>query len=255
MSCSAMNLSCLSSVKARTRVSSRRFRESTTSESLLLGRHGGKRTSNTGNPNRLYDIEMLEEDEYRVKIHYVGYSSQYDEWIRKSEIRYKPGSPLEARHDDHEQSLDDSSLVFSALGSFIKQKLVPSGGKDDPAVRIQLPCAHETFQLLKRRGRSLGKSRARNTYTISNYCDLNSLLGEGWHLRVTNTNGDFCHVILETIRFYMMRPRPLLDFEARGRTAEDMELVPFYTEQPTALVFQFVKKDGNRRQLVAFTNR
>ena len=53
----------------------------------------------------------------------------------------------------------------------------------------------------------------------------------------------------------MMCPRPLLDFEARGRSAKDIELVPFYTEQPTALVFQFVKKDDNRRELVAFTNR
>ena len=42
----------------------------------------------------------------------------------------------------------------------------------------------------------------------------------------------------------MMRPKPLLDFEPRGRT-EQIELVPFYTEQPTVIVFQFVKTDGN----------
>ena len=250
------HLSCLSSVKVRTRASSRRLEESTTSEALLRSRHGGHRgSSNSANPNRLYDIEILEEEDYQVKIHYVGYSSQYDEWIRKSEIQYKPGRPLAARHDNHEPSLDDPSLVFSALGSSIKQKLIPSGGREDPAVRIQVPCTQKTFQLLKRRGRSLGKSRARDCFTLRNYCDLDDLLGEGWHLRVANANGDFSHVILETIRYYMMRPKPLLDFEPRGRTdLEEIELVPFYTEQPTMIVFQFVKKDGNRRELVSFMN-
>ena len=91
-------------------------------------------------------------------------------------------------------------------------------------------------------------------FTIRNYSDLNDLLGEGWHLRVANTNGDFSHVIIETIQFYMMCPRPLLDFEVAGRTTESLEFTPFYTEQPTALVFQFVKKDGNKRELISFIN-
>ena len=211
---SQSNLSSLSSVKTRSRASSRRLRESTISENLLHENrygHGGRtRTSSSGNRNRLYDIEVLEEEEYRIKIHYVGYSSRYDEWIRKSELRYKPGRP---HHDDRDESedesLDASSLVFSTLGCCIKQKLIPSGGREDPAVRIQLPCTHDTFQLLKRRGRSLGKLRSRDTYTIRNYSDLDDLLGEGWHLRVNNINGDFSHVIIETIRFYMLCPRSL----------------------------------------------
>ena len=183
------HLSCLSSLKARTRASSRRLEESTTSEALLRSCHGGNRgSSNSANPNRLYDIEILEEEDYQVKIHYVGYSSQYDEWIRKSEIQYKPGCLPAVRHDNHEQSLDDPSLVsvFSTLGSPIKQKLIPSGRREDPAVRIQVPCTQKTFQLLKRRGRSLGKSHAHDCYTLRNYCDLDDLLGEGWHLRVAN---------------------------------------------------------------------
>ena len=80
--------------------------------------------------------------------------------------------------------------------------------------------------------------------------DIDDLLGEGWLLRVANTNGDFSHLIL---RYYMRCPTPLLNFEPRGRT-EEIELVPFYTEQPTVIVFQFVKTDGNRRELISFMN-
>jgi len=53
----------------------------------------------------------------------------------------------------------------------------------------------------------------------------------------------------------MMHPRPLLDFEVTGRTTDDLEFISFYTEQPTALVFQFVKKDGNKRESASFINR
>ena len=73
---------------------SRASSESTISENLLHENrcgHGGRmETSSSGNRNRLYDIEVLEEEEYRIKIHYIGYGSRYDEWIRKSELCYKP---------------------------------------------------------------------------------------------------------------------------------------------------------------------
>ena len=31
-------------------------------------------------PDRLYAVEVLEKDEKRVKVHYVGYSTVHDEW-------------------------------------------------------------------------------------------------------------------------------------------------------------------------------
>lgn len=127
-STNAVNLSSFSSVKTRTRASSRRLRESTISESLYretrsaAGHHGGRRgTSNSRNRhNCLYDIEVLEEEEYRIKIHYVGYSSQYDEWIRRSELHYKPArrSRTDAE-DDRDDS--ESSLLFSTLGSCVSR--------------------------------------------------------------------------------------------------------------------------------------
>ena len=49
-----------------------------------------KRQQRKTSPNQLWDIEVLEEEEYRVKIHYTGYSAKHGRWIRKSEIKYKP---------------------------------------------------------------------------------------------------------------------------------------------------------------------
>jgi len=54
---------------------------------------------NLGNHNHLFDIEVLKEEEFHIKIHYVGYGSQYDEWIRRSKLCYKPRHPLgSSRH-------------------------------------------------------------------------------------------------------------------------------------------------------------
>ena len=44
----------------------------------------------------------------------------------------------------------------------------------------------------------------------------------------------------------MMRPKPLLDFEPRGRTdLKEIELVPFYTEQPTMIVLRKMAIEEN----------
>ena len=38
----------------------------------------------------LYAIEVLEEKDDQVKIHYTGYSSEYDEWRSKDDV-VQPG--------------------------------------------------------------------------------------------------------------------------------------------------------------------
>ena len=136
----------------------------------------------------------MEEDECKVKIHYVGYSTNYDEWIRRSEIVFKPPS-----------SLPDETLSLTlALACSIKQKLVPSRKLEDPAVRIQIPFDSATFQLLQQKGKNVGMWRGQHQYTISKYSDLDELLREHWYIRVVNINGDFSYAILATIRFYLI---------------------------------------------------
>ena len=46
-----------------------------------------RRTSgNSRKDNKLYELEVLEEDDGRVKVHYLGYDSQYDEWRDRDDI-------------------------------------------------------------------------------------------------------------------------------------------------------------------------
>ena len=50
------------------------------------------RSSKKSSVHRLYDIDIIDEKDYKVKIHYVKYSAKHDEWISKSEVAYKPTS-------------------------------------------------------------------------------------------------------------------------------------------------------------------
>ena len=84
----AEGLSCITTVKNRTRQPSVRAQEAQSqSREIHLGRI-------RENPDRLYTIEIVEEEDYRVKIHYVGYSSRY-EWIRQSSIVLRAPKPME----------------------------------------------------------------------------------------------------------------------------------------------------------------
>ena len=55
-----------------------------------------------------------------------------------------------------------------------------------------------------------------STYEITSYNDLAELLGEKWYLQIVNDYDDFSRVLLETIQFHAVDPKPLLDFSAHG---------------------------------------
>ena len=57
----------------------------------------------------VYEMELVETEKERVKIHYVGYSDKYDEWKLKSETKYQP---LPVDQDEVPQS----SVLTELLG-------------------------------------------------------------------------------------------------------------------------------------------
>ena len=237
-------MSCIDCVKRRSRRSTARIREAVAQSS------SPQRPSRSANHhhhgrNYLYDIEIIEEERDRVKIHYVGYGSSSDEWIRKTDIRYKPVA------NPRPEPPDAVALALSTLASSIKQKLVPSRNVD-PAVRIQLPMNEEAIQLLHQRGRSLGNHRGHAVYGISEYSDLDELLGKQWHMRIDNTFGDFAYAIKETIRYHVIQPKSLLDFEVTRDSSGELKFSPFFIEQPTTLIFRYVRKDDNKAKLGDF---
>ena len=74
-------------------------------------------------------MEIVERNEERVKVHYIGYDSSYDEWKEAGELEvYDGGFQLE--------SYVPFSL-YTELRYQIKRAL-NSGSRRDPAVRIEL---------------------------------------------------------------------------------------------------------------------
>ena len=116
----------------------------------------------------LYRLGVLEHDEDRVKVRYIGYGSKYDEWRRLEEI-----VDLE---DNDEGSAEDLPLLdskqlspvtkfclFEELACSIKSSLF-SRRKGDPTCSIDMgfDCLH--FEVLVRRG--IGKEKAKEKYTV-----------------------------------------------------------------------------------------
>ena len=87
---------------------------------------------------------------------------------------------------------------------------------------MHIPFTKREFRLLENAGKLLGTSRGHHEYGITQYSDLDNLLGIQWHFRVANINGDFSLSVLETIQFYLMKPKLLLDFNATKTTAGEL---------------------------------
>ena len=122
--------------------------------------------------------------EHRVKVHYVGFASKYDEWKDASELE-----SLETDEVDEEDSEDGSSVtsyfqpysLYKNLSVKIKQAL-SCGRKSSPTVRIVMPFDVIQFNGgLKLCGVPSKKVRGIQQYHIRHYCDLNFLLGRNWH--------------------------------------------------------------------------
>ena len=74
-------------------------------------------------------------------------------------------------------------------------------------------------------------------YSIAKYSDLNSILGDKWFIRGINPSGDFCYVVLETVRFYLTKKPALPDYNP------DTGTVNHYFRGYN-LIFSFVRGDG-----------
>lgn len=239
MSTLESTLQCIDVVKKRPRVPSAKSLEAIAIDPshFRLKKRGKESTK------KLYNIEIVEEDGARVKVHYCGYGSQYDEWKPKEEVvlmipQYYEGGELEWS-------------PVTELACCIKKRLLPSRS-EDPDIRIQIPCDHASFRMLQRKAVPVGRcTRGRENYTINAYSDLDDLLGKNWHIRVVNPIGDFSYTILSTIRFYLTKGRPILDYEVQQKDGV-LDFVPAYIEQSNSLIFTCVRGDGNKKDLANF---
>ena len=160
--------------------------------------------------SRLYPVTVTERDSEKVRIHYVGYSSSYDEWREMEELE-----TLEPEADDEETDIVTPYQPYSLYNTLrlkIKQSLT-CGRKSSPTVRISM--AFDIIQFtggLKAVGRPFKMVHGVQHYTIVQYQDLNPFLGSSWHFRGLNANGDYGYAELKTIDFCLRKSRNLVEY-------------------------------------------
>lgn len=192
---------------------------------------------------KLYEVEVIEIDKAanRVKLHFKGYSEKYDEWrpydeMKLTVIRFEQMSkPTDASFDDRLQSF------CKRLYREIKRKLY-SGRREDPEVRIEVPCDEDVFS------RSIAmvafKSTERNKviYRLHSNEKLDECIGLKWSERIMNENGDFAFVVPGTVRFWLASRNPIVEFKLIGDKYIRSEI-----DGGHQVVFTFVRGDSNRK--------
>ena len=236
---SSPDLQCRAAIKNRSRVPSTKGLEAAATCPSDFS-HSTSKQRATKNKNKLYDVVIVEEKGSEVKVHYCGYSSKYDEWKPKVDVKYV--APPFQPHDEEFSPL-------THLACCIKKGLLPSRS-GDPEVHIQVPCDIPSFQVLQEVAKSL-QGGATEKYKILRYSDLDNVLGEKWHFRVVNEAGDFSYVILETLSFYLTKGKPILDYTVE-KNEDTLIFKPTFIEQCNFIIFKFIRGDGNKRKLLEF---
>lgn len=165
-----------------------------------------------------------------MKIHYTGYSSNFDEWRNKEDI-ILPTEPERYHPYDHYQQ-----LVYAI------KSLLYSGRDRDPAVRLEVPFDKLIYQGgLMAAGRLLKVMRGEEHYGIAKHDDLTPYLGKHWFIRGINTHLDFCAVLANTVIFHLHKKAQIVD-----------HLNSESIDGGYVLIFKFVRFDGVKDQLSDF---
>ena len=201
--------------------------------------------------NRLNEVEIvaIDKQEKKVKIHCTGFSEEFEEWRYYQEGQEEVTFPLvrlEKTYTPKETSLEDRIQNFhERLHHEIKRKLW-SGRRDDPDIRIEINVDADVFdgglgQIV--RGIQI---RGRKVYSINDNSNLDHLLGLKWNERVFNENGDFAYVVKGTVKYWLTKKNPIIEFKYMGGKFVRSEIEGLHI-----LVFTFVRGDGNRRQYIS----
>ena len=158
--------------------------------------------------DKLYPVTVLEHDADKVKVHYVGFSEDHDEWREENE--------LEALGEEEDEGTSmacyKSLSIYDTLRLKIKQALT-CGRRSSPVINIVM--AFDLIQFnggLKTVGIPSKKVQGVQHYKIRHYHDLNLFLGRNWHYRGLNEAGDYGFVILDTVDFCLRKARSFVEY-------------------------------------------
>jgi len=150
-----------------------------------------------------------------VKIHYVGYNDDSDEWLESTDI-------VSLSHNSSSATVTTSTVpappaiqpysLYSELGIKIKQ-LLKCERKASPIVKITTGFDYFLFTGgLQSAGTATKTVQGIVRYGIQKYSDLNLLLGTKWHYRGINKHGDYAYVVLNSIEFYLRNRRSIVNY-------------------------------------------
>jgi hypothetical protein len=156
--------------------------------------------------DKLYPVTILEQnaESTMMKIHYVGYSSEYDEWKDLYEVETLESEEVDSAYQPYS--------LYTNLRIKIKQALT-CGRKSSPIVNVVM--GFDLLQFnggLKTVGIPFKKVQGVQHYKIKHYRDMNPFLGSSWHFRGLNANGDYGYIEMETVDFCLRKSRTLIEY-------------------------------------------
>jgi len=176
----------------------------------------------------LYPISILETRGDRVKIHYIGYGNEYDEWRKSNEIETSACSAT------------DGYDLHSTLAGRIKATL-NGQRKSSPRIRVVMPFDESTFnEGLGSKGYIHKPAKGISQYKLTHLRDLNELLGKGWHYRGINKAGDYSYVTPGTVRYRLYKRRSITHYVPNSNGQPMKSHIP----QGHMLNFTFVRGNG-----------
>ena len=151
---------------------------------------------------KLYPIEIVATRDTKVRIHYIGYSDQCDEWREADDL-----VPINQTSSDNtiQTKVIKPYNLHIELGIKIKQALMCSK-KQSLSVSIDMGFDYLLFKGgLEAAGVAKESTRGIQRYGLERYSDLDHLLGDNWHFRGINDRGDYGYVILDSVEYYLSK--------------------------------------------------
>ena len=240
------------------RIKSRRTATSSTNQDAQFEAQSSSKLSSKCD-NQLYCLKILEEDPLRgmVKVRYVGYGNECDEWRAMDDIvnLTEDDSNIEQDgfegffHFDLYTTLEIPQrkryCLYKELTYRIKSLLV-SSRKGDPVCCVTMNFDAIDFESLTIRCTLIKNPKQGNQkcYTLSAFSKLTYLLGPRWYIRGINVAGDFCYVQPCTVKFHLKSCRGKCDYQL----LDTGRLEKCYFGKTDQLVFHFVRGDGTSAQ-------
>lgn len=152
-----------------------------------------------------------------------------------------PGTRSEPMSQPTDDSLSDRLQAFrERVYREIKRKFY-SGRREDPEVRIEIQVDEDVFNESLERITSKRYQNNKLIYEVLSNEALDCYIGAKWNERIINENGDFAYVIPGTLRFWLKKRKPIVEFKLSGDKYVISEIDDGYQ-----VVFTFVRGDGNR---------